>query len=56
MMAGGAAMFFKRRRLVREGKCINSGICAGCEILGQCDLPAAFSARNTLTGENNGGE
>ncbi|MFH1718353.1 MAG: hypothetical protein ABIF19_13450 [Planctomycetota bacterium] len=49
-------MFFKKRRLMREGKCINSGICAGCKVLGQCGLPAAFSARRTLTGVDNGGK
>jgi len=56
LTAGGAVMFFKRRRLVREGKCINGGICAGCKILGQCGLPAAFSARTTLMGADNGGK
>jgi len=54
LTAGGAGMFFKKRRLMREGKCINSGICAGCKILGQCGLPAAFSVRRTLTGVDNG--
>jgi len=56
LTAGGAGFFSKRRRLGREGKCINDGICAGCNILGQCGLPAAFSARTTLMGADNGGK
>jgi hypothetical protein len=53
LTAGGAGMFAKRRRLVREGKCINKGICAGCEVLERCDLPEALSARETLVGADN---
>ncbi|MEJ2701720.1 MAG: hypothetical protein P8Z79_04695 [Sedimentisphaerales bacterium] len=53
--AGGAALFAKRQRLVREGVCINEGICDGCTVLAQCDLPLALSAKKTKAGEANGG-
>ena len=54
MATGGAVLFAKRRRLLREGKCVNEGICAGCKVLEQCSLPQALSARRTLTGVDNG--
>ncbi|MHC4558758.1 MAG: hypothetical protein ACYS80_15815 [Planctomycetota bacterium] len=54
LTAGGAATFAKRNRLMREGKCINSGICTCCKVLKQCGLPQALSARKALTGVNNG--
>ncbi|MHC4112090.1 MAG: hypothetical protein ACYSUY_13530 [Planctomycetota bacterium] len=41
----GASIISKRRRLVREGKCINDGICRGCEVLETCGLPLALSAK-----------
>lgn len=53
LTAGGAGIFAKRRRLVREGKCINSGLCTGCEVLERCGLPAALSARNASAGVDN---
>lgn len=53
LTAGAAGIFAKRRRLVRQGKCIGSGTCAGCEILARCDLPRALSAREaTIGGED----
>jgi hypothetical protein len=54
LTAGGAATFAKRQRLVREGKCINSGICTGCKVLEQCSLPQSLSARKAMAGVNNG--
>ena len=51
--ACGAAVFAKRRRLVREGKCVNAGICAGCRVFERCDLPEALTARQTREGDNN---
>jgi hypothetical protein len=36
---GVAAVEYKRRRLIREGKCVNRGICGNCEVFGVCDLP-----------------
>ena len=54
MTTGGIALFAKRQRLVREGKCVNEGICAGCKVLKKCSLPQAASARQTLAGVDNG--
>ena len=54
MAVGGIALFAKRQRLVRMGKCVNEGICAGCKALGHCSLPQAASARRTLAGVDNG--
>jgi len=54
MAAGGVALFAKRQRLVREGKCVNEGICAGCKILENCSLPQALPARRSLAGVDNG--
>ena len=45
--AGGAAVV-KRGRLMREGKCVNRGICSGCEVFEDCGLPRALSVRHTL--------
>ena len=56
LTAGAAGIFAKRRRLVRQGKCIGSGTCTGCEILARCDLPRALSARETMIGGDNVGE
>ncbi len=44
-----AAVFAKRRRLVQDGICINSGTCKGCGIFEQCGLPQALSAKQLLT-------
>jgi hypothetical protein len=52
MTAGGAALFAKRRRLLREGICINDRFCAGCAILQQCALPEALSAKRIPAGVN----
>jgi hypothetical protein len=46
-LAGGAAAL-KRRRLLREGKCLNLGICRGCAIFDDCGLPRALSTRSVL--------
>ncbi len=43
--AAGVAAFARRHRLVREGKCINDGVCRGCEVLETCGLPLALSAK-----------
>lgn len=52
--AGGAAIA-KRRRLVREDKCINGGICRGCEAFENCGLPQALSAKDVVARTGNGG-
>ena len=43
--AAGGWTVAKRRRLVAEGICINDGVCQGCNVLAECGLPAARSAR-----------
>jgi hypothetical protein len=38
----------KKRRLLKEGKCVNRGICAGCDVYKNCRLPQALSRKQTL--------
>ena len=38
----------KKRRLLKEGKCVNRGICAGCDVYKNCRLPQALSRKHTL--------
>ena len=52
-LAGGAAIV-KRRRLLREGKCLNQGICRGCEVFDECGLPRALSTRNVSARSRDG--
>ena len=51
-VAVGGSVLVKKRRFVRQGKCINHGVCRGCEILQKCSLPLALSAKQVLTGTN----
>lgn len=44
----GLGSWSKRRRLTKEGKCVNKGICRGCNVLGKCNLPQGLSARDVL--------
>ncbi len=46
-LAGGAVVL-KRRRLLREGKCLNQGICRACGVFDDCGLPRALSTRSVL--------
>ncbi len=46
--AGGGFVFTNRRRLIREGKCLNDGICRGCVVFESCNLPCALSAKQVL--------
>ena len=46
-LAGGAAVL-KRRRLLRDGKCLNRGICRDCGVFAGCGLPRALSTRSVL--------
>ena len=41
----GGSVFAKKRRLVRNGVCINHGICQSCGILSECSLPRALSVK-----------
>lgn len=56
LIAGGAVVFAKRQRLVRNGQCINNGFCDSCKVLQRCELPAAESAKKVLAGIDNGGK
>lgn len=50
----GGSVFARRRRLVREGKCINHGICRGCEVFEKCGLPQALLAKGVLARVDDG--
>ena len=52
---GGGAVIVKRRRLLREGKCLNRGMCRDCTVFEDCGLPRALSTRSVLTGIRHGG-
>ncbi len=43
--AVGGSVFAKKRRLVRNGICINREICRSCGIFEECSLPPALSAK-----------
>lgn len=44
----GGSVFAKRRRLVKNGICINREICKSCGIFQECGLPPALSAKTTF--------
>lgn len=48
LSAVGGWAFTKRRRLIREGKCVNDWICRGCRVYEKCGLPQALSAKQVL--------
>ena len=52
---GGGAVVMKRRRLLREGKCLNSGMCRECGVFEGCGLPRALSTREVLARIRHGG-
>jgi len=54
--AAGAAAVIRRRRLLQEGKCINDGVCRGCQVFETCGLPQALSAKQVLAKMANGGK
>ena len=43
----GAAVS-KRKRLHRQGKCINSGLCCECGVFDTCNRPTALSAKKVM--------
>jgi len=51
---GGGAVVVKRRRLLREGKCLNDGMCRACGVFEDCGLPRALSTRDVLARIRNG--
>ncbi|MHC4616914.1 MAG: hypothetical protein ACYTEQ_04080 [Planctomycetota bacterium] len=54
--AAGSSAFVKRRRLLREGKCINDGFCRYCRVFENCGLPQALQAKEALAGAGDGRE
>lgn len=52
-VAGGVVVV-KRRRFLREGKCISRGVCAGCAVFEDCGLPRARSVRVARVRTHNG--
>ena len=46
---GGLAVFgeAKRRRLLREGKCVGGGVCNACGAFGDCGLPLAIEVKES---------
>jgi hypothetical protein len=52
---GGGAVVVKRRRLLREGKCLNRGMCRDCGAFEDCGLPRALSTRDVLARIRHGG-
>jgi hypothetical protein len=48
---GGGGVVVKRRKLLREGKCINRGMCRDCAVFEDCGLPRALSTRSVLSSE-----
>lgn len=36
----GGAIYAKRRKLIRQGICINDNFCADCELFNECGLSA----------------
>ena len=53
--AASGAVVVKRRRLRREGKCLNQGMCRNCEVFDDCGLPRALSTRDVLARVSHGG-
>ncbi|HON93126.1 MAG TPA: hypothetical protein PK373_05025 [Sedimentisphaerales bacterium] len=51
---GGGAVVLKRRRLLREGKCLNQGMCRMCGVFEDCGLPRALSTRDVLARTRHG--
>lgn len=54
VVVSAGSMAFKRKRLLREGKCINKGICGQCRLINECGLPRALSVRQSAGGQANG--
>jgi len=51
----GGAVVVKRRRLLREGKCLSRGMCRDCTVFEDCGLPRALSTRDVLERIRHGG-
>jgi hypothetical protein len=46
--AVGVSVFAKKRRLAKNGICINREICQSCGIFEECGLPPALSAKTNV--------
>ncbi len=46
--AVGGSVFAKKRRLVKNGICINREICQSCGVFEECGLPPALSAKTNV--------
>jgi hypothetical protein len=46
--AVGGSVLAKRRKLVKNGICINRQICASCGIIEECGLPPALSVKTNI--------
>jgi hypothetical protein len=44
----GVGIYGKRRRLLREGECLNDGLCKDCSVFDECGHPRALSAKKVL--------
>lgn len=42
---GAGAAVVKRQRLLREGQCLDRGICGQCRLIEDCGLPRALSVK-----------
>jgi hypothetical protein len=45
-----AAKLAARPRALAGQRCVNRGICSGCELFAACGLPQALSAKSSGTG------
>lgn len=54
LCAAAGLLIAKRYRLMRQGICINEGLCKGCGVLDSCRLPLALSAKRVGNTENDG--
>lgn len=61
LCGAGGLLVAKRRRLMREGVCINDGLCEGCGIFEKCRLlqrgpapPSALPAKQDFDRVDNG--
>jgi hypothetical protein len=48
--AAGVSVTAKRHRLLREGKCVNEGICRRCAVFDDCGLPRAIVVKEMSAG------
>ena len=46
--AVGGSAFAKKRRLVKNGICINREICRSCGVFEECSLPPALSEKTNV--------